>query len=52
MTRDEQYLDLCRRLDWYRGGSPSHRRDLMIKMIERQIAELTHDDKSDTEVGQ
>ena len=52
MTRDEQYLDLCRRLDWHRGGRPCHRRDLMIRTIERQIAELTHDDKSDTEVGQ
>ena len=47
MTRDEQYLDLCRRLDWHRGGRPCHRRDLMIRTIERQIADLTRDDKSD-----
>ena len=40
------------RLDWYRGGRPSHRRDLMIRTIERQIADLTRDDKSDkSEVG-
>ena len=41
MTRDEQYIDLCRRLEWYRGGRPSNRRDLMIRSFERQIADLT-----------
>ena len=52
MTLDEQYLDLCRRLDWHRGARPSHRRDLMIRTIEKQIADLTREDKSDkSEVG-